>query len=155
MDRQGETDEWGNFYPAPLFAEMISSKKAVFIKEDVLKTGHDPEFQQSFKNEVDRLLGKEKIFSFHSFGNDVETAVLEKGPKEKFILFLNWTDRNVGVQAGMKLPAGEYECFLRDLNEVKKAVVGSNKRIKAEDLEKFLISLQPWEMKILYIKPEE
>ena len=155
MDRQGETDEWGNFYPAPLLAEMISSEKAVFIKEDVLKTGHDPEFQQSFKNEVERLLGKNRIFSFDSFGNDVETAVLEKGPREKFILFLNWTDRNAVVQAGIKLPDGEYECFLRDLNEVKKAVVGSNKRIKAKDLEKFLVSLQPWEMKVLYIKPGE
>ena len=155
MDRQGETDEWGNFYPSPLFEEMISSGKAVFIKQDVLKTGNAPEFQQSFKNDIDRLLGKDKIFSFDSFGNDVETAVLEKGSKEKFILFLNWTDRNVGIQAGIKLPDGEYECFLRDLNEVKKVVIGSNNRIKAKDLEKFLISLQPFEMKILYIKSKE
>ncbi|HXK44668.1 MAG TPA: hypothetical protein PL060_01850, partial [bacterium] len=146
------TDEWGNPYQKPLFSDMVSSGRAMLIKDDVLKVGNDPDFLTDFQNQVDALLGKNKMFFFKNYGNDVETAVLEKGAKEKFVLFLNWTDRPVQVEAGLKLPDGNYECFQRDLNEVRRVMIGSETKITARNLQRFLVSLQPWEMKILYIK---
>ncbi|MCM8768096.1 MAG: hypothetical protein NC911_00180 [Candidatus Omnitrophica bacterium] len=152
LDRQGETDEWGNFYPVPLFSGMVSSGKALLVKEDIVSLGHNPDFLANFQKEIDKLLGPRKLFFFNSEGNDVETAIIEKGDREKFVLLLNWTDRAIKVTAGLNLPPGTYEAFLRDLDGVRKAVIGPETKIASSDLQQFLVSLEPWEMKILYVK---
>jgi hypothetical protein len=153
FERQGETDEWGNAHGQPLFAALVASGRAVLVKDDVPAVGHHRSFLDRMKAEVDRLLGERRLIHFDSVGHDVELACLEKGPEEKFLCCVNWTDSPVQVEVGVRLPAaGRYECLQRDLNEVHRMRVGPRVALTAKDLRRFRLPLRPWELKVLYIR---
>ncbi|HEY3418500.1 MAG TPA: hypothetical protein VGM23_16615, partial [Armatimonadota bacterium] len=157
LDRQGDTDEWGNPYPAPLFAEMVTRGTATRIADDLLVTGHYPEVEEKFRATLDGMLGKRKLFSVNTYGNDVEASILEKNESEKIISLINWTDHPVSMDLGVNgLPAGRYEMLVRDVTAVHRAKIGGKEYFAPADLTKFRISVDPvgtGAMYVLYIHP--
>jgi|GEM_PF-2517473 len=155
FDRQGETDEMGDLRRQPAFTGLVTSGKAVFIGDDMTAIGQYPATQDKTRALVDRLLGNNKPIYFQPYGNDVEFACLERGDREKFLLLNNYTDRNVTVDAGVNMPAGQYQVMQRDLTEVRQAILRGRDAVTAADLAKFRVSLAPWEVKVLYIRPNQ
>jgi len=155
FDRKGETDEWGNFYDKPLFSGMIDSGKAIFVDDDVPAEGHHTSFVNRMTEQIDRLLGDKKQFYFNPNGDDVEFAVLENRDGEYLLTFINWTDRDVEVDAGfLNLSGGRrYEVLQRDLKEVRKVNLGGKEILNAGELRKFRVPLARWDVKVLYFKP--
>lgn len=154
FDKQGETDEWGKEYKNPILSNLIKSGKATFISEDVPTVGHYRTFLSKMKNDIDQLLGQEKLLTFNSYGNDVEVACLEKGANEKIICLINWTDRPLSVDLGLLLPENsKYEMLQRDLSEVRKITLKDKEIFTAKDLKLFQVPLKKWEIKLLYVKP--
>jgi hypothetical protein len=155
FDRQGDTDEWGNFYDKPIFTDLITNGKVTFIDDDVPSVGHYPKFIAKMIKKVDSLLGDKKILYLNTYGNDIEVGCMEKSDKERYVFLINWTDRQVKIDAGIKMPPlSSYQVFQRDLNKVNKLKINNKESFSAKDLEKFRIGLEPWEIKVLYIHPE-
>lgn len=154
FDRKGETDEWGNPYPQPLFADMIVSNKATFIADDLPAVGHYPDVLSKFQASLDTMLGSRKPIEVNTYGNDVEVSLLEKGPKERFVCLINWTDQSVKVDLGLRdLPDGRYEMLQRDLSDVKKITLSGKEELAPAALKKFRVGLERWEIKLLYVRP--
>jgi hypothetical protein len=157
LDRKGEADEWGNLREKPVFEDLIAEGRVEFVKDDIPSAGHYKDFLKSMRKKIDGLLGEKKPFYFNSYGQDVEFTCREKNEKEVFLCFINWEDRQVEVDAGITLLSTDvkYEVLQRDLNEVRKINIKGKGIVSAEQLGRFRIALDKFEIKILYIKPPE
>jgi hypothetical protein len=162
FDRKGETDEWGNFYDKPLFDDLVGTGKVIFIDDDIPVVGHHSSFILSMRARIDGLLGDKKQVYFNPFGNDVELAVLENSKGEYILAFINWTDRNIEVEAGLlRLPEEgrkflrrvpqNYRVLQRDLKEIRKVVFGGKEVLSSGDLKRFRVPLARWDVKVLYV----
>jgi len=154
LDRQGETDEWGNPYPAPLFRPLIDSGKVTFIGDDVTKVGHYPDFLDRFTGLLDKALGAKKLLYLNDYGNDVEMTCLEKNPQERFVCLINWTDRPIEVDAGVTMPDGQYQVQQRDMESINAMTISGKTTVSAADLRKFRVPLKSWDIRVLYIHPQ-
>ena len=154
FDQQAETDEIGNRHSEPLLKKLIESAQAVFLEDDIPSVGHYPQTQAKVRSILDRLLGADKPLYFDPHGNDVEPSLLVKNDREKFIGLINWTDREVKVDAGVQVPPGTYAVFQRNPAEARSTRIAGKQKIDAADLDRFRVTLSPWEVKVLYIHPE-
>jgi len=155
FDRKGETDEIGVPYEKPLLEDWIEQGKVTFISDDVPVCGHFPEFVSQMKKTVDRLLGTRKTLSVETYGCDVQVGCLEKSAKEKFIILLNWDDRDAVVDLGVCVPpaTGGYRVLQRDMEETRTLSIEGQKTWTSRDLRKFRLPVRKWEVKALYVAP--
>lgn len=152
---KGETDEWGRKRPEPAFGPMIADGRAEYVADDMVAVGQHKATRAKILAKVDSLLGDAKPAFLETYGDDVEMSLLVKGERERYLCLINWTDRDVTVDAGVNLPAGAYRVMLRDLKEVARASIGGKGSPDSAALKRFRINLAPWEIKVLYIAPEE
>ncbi len=155
FDRKGETDEWGEPHPEPLFAEMLEARRAMFVGADLTAVGQHPGFQGRFARLLDRQLGDRKPTYFNAYGNDVEMALLEKGPKEKFLALINWTERPVTVDVGVNVPPGAYRVQQTGRDGAHALVIGGTATPDAATLAKFRLTLDPGDARVLHIAPAD
>jgi len=156
LDRLGETDEWGEPHQAPVLAPIFrSNERAVLFGQDLTQFGQHRQTVAAFRTLLDGLLGDRKPTFLESYGNDVEMALLEKGPTDKFLALMNWTDRPVVVDAGVNVAAGSYRVSQAGPDGARAVAIGGKERVDAAALAKFRIALEPWDAKVLFVRPAE
>ncbi|MCM8828896.1 MAG: hypothetical protein NC902_06390, partial [Candidatus Omnitrophica bacterium] len=157
FDRQAETDEWGNFYEKALFEELIKNGKVIYINENIPGIGHYSDFIKFLKKELDQALGDKKAFYFNSYEEDVEFNVLENKKRDYILTFINWTDKPVEIDFGLlKLSQTKnYEILQRDIEGTKKVKIGDKETFNGLDLKKLRLSLNKWDVKVLYVKRKQ
>jgi hypothetical protein len=154
LGQQGATDEWGVPHEEPAFGGMIEDGSAEYVGEDVTQVGHHQGFKRRMREKVDEMLGESKPLHFDSHGYDVEPALLENGAGRKYLCLVNWMDRPVEVDVGLKLPGGRhYELLERNRQETRVLSIGGTRRLTAETLLRFRVPMKKWAVKLLHVRP--
>jgi hypothetical protein len=156
LDRLGETDEWGEPRKSPVLAPIFrSNDKAVLFGQDLTRVGQHREVDTSFRKLVDGMLGSRKPTFLESYGNDVEMALLEKSPTDKFLALMNWTERPVTVDAGVNMPPGSYRVRVTSPRGSHVLAIGGKTLLDHNDLAKFRMLIEPWDAQVLFVSPAE
>lgn len=154
LGRQGETDEWGVPRDKPLFAGMIAEQAVQYVADDVTEMAHSIGFNRRIRKTIDDLLGEAKPLFFDARGQDVEAALLERGADTKFLCLVNWMDRPVEVEVGLKLPAGgAYEVLERNRKDARAVTIDGRRRLSDRDLRRVRVPMEKWQIKLLYVHP--
>lgn len=151
-NRQGETDEWGEPHPAPVFKELVDSGKAVLLSEDILAWGSTDAFAEKVMAAVDKPLGKDNPLKLDRHNRKVDATLIEKGPKEKFVFAINWETQPSVIDLGVALPEGNYQVFARDENQWSQVSVAGENKLTSKDLQKFRVNMPAEKPYVFYIR---
>lgn len=149
IGKKGETDEIGNKYPKPLLEQLIGKPGVKYLDIDLLKNGNAPETRKNILATIARLLGSNKHFFVNTHNKDVEVGLLING-KTWFIPVVNWHNKTVKIDIGLKLAAGKYKLVRYGLNGVSQA---ETKILSTKELEIFSVGLNAHETFIFVVTP--
>jgi hypothetical protein len=149
IGKKGETDEIGSKYPKPLLEQLIGKPGVKYLDIDLLKNGNASETKEKILTAIDKLLGSEKRFFVNTHNKDVEVGLLIN-EKTWFIPVVNWHNKSVKIDIGLKLPTGKYKLLRYGLNGVSQA---ETKILSAKELEKFSVKLKAHETFIFVVTP--
>jgi hypothetical protein len=155
FDKKGETDEWGEKHPTPLFDALPATERIVYAGDDLPAVGQHAAFNRRFAGTLDRLLGDAKPLFLNTYGNDVEAALLEKGAREKFLALINWTERPVTIDAGVRVHQGHYQVRQAGTDGPRAVAISGKGRVSLEDLARFRVTLAPWDVRVLNVYPSD
>ncbi len=148
---RGEVDEYGDPRPAPRLAGLLQKPGVTALADDVLVAGHRPSVTARFRKLVTEAVGPARAYSADSYGDDVETVLLTKGDRERFVGLINWTDRDVACDLSLTLPAGSYRVRQADPAGARELTVAGREIWQTEDLRHFRVPLSPWQARVLHI----
>lgn len=150
IGKKGETDEFGNKRKIPALNEFIGKPGVEFLEIDMLKEGNSPETKKKVLAAVDKLLGKNKTFFVDTKGKDVETGLLRNG-KFIFIPVINWHNKPVKINIGVKLPEGNYQLEKYSLAGVSKGEA----KLSAKDMMNLSLEMPAHDTCIIVAGPAE
>lgn len=154
--KAGETDEWGEPYPEPVLHELLESKAAVILPEDVFQWAATDIFAEKVMKTLSQLL-KEKIpLKFNAYGRHVDASLLEKNEREYFLFLINWEKAGTtAVDIGIPLPEGRYEIWVRDADFWYQGCLSGEKEFSSKDLTDFRYWMIPETVSVFYVRKKD
>jgi len=149
---QGETDEWGEPYPAPVFKDLVDSGKAILVKDDILAWGSADTFTEKVTGLIKQALGADNPLTLNRYGKSVDATVLRKSGKEYFVFAVNAEKTPIAIDLGVAVQAGNYQVFARDENGWSRVSLNGKDMLTAKDLAKFRVNMPAEKPYVFYIK---
>ena len=163
FDQLAPTNEYGTPYEKPLLLALEGHKNVTFIKESLADASADLARLDGYKKMIEAATA-DAGYAFNSNGQPV--AYLVSKQKDGFLLYLcNYNERDLSgstwapvasARVGISLPVEEgatyrMETFNSDAMQLNKNALKGKELIPAADLKKFMIELNPQEVKLVRI----
>ena len=161
-ERQGEVDEFGQPYEKPLLAEWVAQGRQAgrigVPAADLAALETSRSFLPGMAAIVDPLLGPHKDLTLWRYGNRIEGLVRAVSPREQYVSFINWEDKDASFEAGLTLPDGQYKIATLSSarpDSFREGRIDGQKTASAETLRRFALQLSSDEALSLYVAPAD
>jgi len=148
---QGETDEWGEPYAAPVFKELVDSGKAILLRDDLMTDGSTDRFVEQVTGAIDKALGTENPLKLTRYHQHIEATVLRKNAREYFLFAINGEKAPATIDLGVAVPPGEYRVFARDIDRWNRVTLNGKATLTAQNLANFRAQIPAEQPSVFYI----